>query len=82
LSWACLSFVALMAAAAPAVSAADADKAWPDRTVRIMTGSAGGPPDAVARTITLALFAACNSVRVVAYVLQTLKAAADKNGAS
>ena len=46
-----LSFMALMAAAAPAVSAADADKAWPDRTVRIITGSAGGPPDAVARTL-------------------------------
>jgi tripartite-type tricarboxylate transporter receptor subunit TctC len=24
---------------------------WPDRTVRIMTGSAGNPPDAVARTL-------------------------------
>jgi tripartite-type tricarboxylate transporter receptor subunit TctC len=46
-----LSLMALMAAAAPAVSAADADKAWPDRTVRIITGSAGGPPDAVARTL-------------------------------
>jgi uncharacterized protein with PQ loop repeat len=32
--------------------------------------------------ITLALFAACNSVRVVAYVPQILKAASDKNGAS
>ena len=32
--------------------------------------------------ITLALFAACNSVRVVAYVPQILKAATDKNGAS
>jgi uncharacterized protein with PQ loop repeat len=32
--------------------------------------------------ITLALFAACNSVRVVAYIPQILKAAADKNGAS
>jgi uncharacterized protein with PQ loop repeat len=32
--------------------------------------------------ITLALFAACNSVRAVAYVPQILKAAADKNGAS
>jgi hypothetical protein len=31
---------------------------------------------------TLALFAACNSARVVAYVPQILKAAADKNGAS
>jgi tripartite-type tricarboxylate transporter receptor subunit TctC len=47
-----LSLMALMATAAPAVSAADADdKAWPDRTVRIITGSAGGPPDAVARTL-------------------------------
>jgi tripartite-type tricarboxylate transporter receptor subunit TctC len=46
-----LSLIALMAAAAPAISAADADKAWPDRTVRIITGSAGGPPDAVARTL-------------------------------
>jgi hypothetical protein len=32
--------------------------------------------------ITLALFAACNSFRVVAYVPQILKAANDKNGAS
>jgi hypothetical protein len=32
--------------------------------------------------ITLALFAACNSVRVVAYVPQILKAATDKNRAS
>jgi uncharacterized protein with PQ loop repeat len=32
--------------------------------------------------ITLALFAACNSFRVVAYVPQILKAATDKNGAS
>jgi uncharacterized protein with PQ loop repeat len=32
--------------------------------------------------ITLLLFAACNSVRVVAYVPQILKAATDKNGAS
>jgi tripartite-type tricarboxylate transporter receptor subunit TctC len=46
-----LSFVAFMAAIAPAAYAADADKAWPDRTVRIITGSAGGPPDAVARTL-------------------------------
>ena len=46
-----LSFVAFMAAITPAVSAADADKAWPDRTVRIMTGSAGAPPDTVARTL-------------------------------
>ena len=46
-----LSFVAFMAAITPAVHAADADKAWPGRTVRIITGSAGGPPDAVARTL-------------------------------
>jgi uncharacterized protein with PQ loop repeat len=32
--------------------------------------------------ITLLLFAACNSIRVVAYVPQILKAATDKNGAS
>jgi hypothetical protein len=32
--------------------------------------------------ITLALFTACNSVRVVAYVPQIVKAATDKNGAS
>src|SRR5262245_23552488 len=32
--------------------------------------------------ITLALFAACNSFRLVAYVPQILKAASDKNGAS
>jgi uncharacterized protein with PQ loop repeat len=32
--------------------------------------------------ITLALFAACNSFRVIAYVPQILKAANDKNGAS
>ena len=32
--------------------------------------------------VTLALFAACNSVRVVAYVPQIVKAATDKNGAS
>src|SRR5262245_24322783 len=32
--------------------------------------------------ITLALFAACNSFRVVAYVPQILKAASDRNGAS
>ena len=32
--------------------------------------------------ITLALFAACNSIRVVAYVPQIFKAANDKNGAS
>ena len=32
--------------------------------------------------IALALFAVCNSVRVVAYVPQILKAATDKNGAS
>jgi uncharacterized protein with PQ loop repeat len=32
--------------------------------------------------ITLALFAACNTIRVVAYVPQIFKAATDKNGAS
>jgi hypothetical protein len=32
--------------------------------------------------ITLTLFAACNSFRVVAYIPQSLKAASDKNGAS
>lgn len=32
--------------------------------------------------ITLALFAACNTIRVVAYFPQILKAATDKNGAS
>jgi hypothetical protein len=32
--------------------------------------------------ITLALFAACNSIRVVAYLPQIFKAASDKNGAS
>jgi hypothetical protein len=32
--------------------------------------------------ITLALFAACNSIRVVAYFPQIHKAATDKNGAS
>jgi uncharacterized protein with PQ loop repeat len=32
--------------------------------------------------ITLALFAACNSIRVVAYVPQVLKAVTDRNGAS
>jgi hypothetical protein len=32
--------------------------------------------------ITLALFTACNSLRIVAYVPQIMKAAADKNGAS
>jgi hypothetical protein len=32
--------------------------------------------------ITLALFAACSNVRVVAYVPQILRAASDKNGAS
>jgi tripartite-type tricarboxylate transporter receptor subunit TctC len=46
-----ISFVAFMAAITPAVHAADADKTWPDRTVRIITGSAGGAPDAVARTL-------------------------------
>jgi hypothetical protein len=32
--------------------------------------------------ITLTLFAACNSIRVAAYVPQIFKAATDKNGAS
>jgi len=32
--------------------------------------------------ITLALFAACNSIRVIAYIPQILKAANDRNGAS
>ena len=32
--------------------------------------------------MTLALFAICNGVRIVAYVPQALKAATDKNGAS
>jgi tripartite-type tricarboxylate transporter receptor subunit TctC len=45
------SFIAFMAAVTSAVSAADADTAWPDRTVRIITGGAGGPPDAVARSL-------------------------------
>ena len=31
--------------------------------------------------ITLALFATCNGLRIVAYVPQALKAAADRNGA-
>jgi tripartite-type tricarboxylate transporter receptor subunit TctC len=46
------SFMALIAAATPAVSAAAADKAWPDRTVRIVIGSAGSSPDAAAGTLT------------------------------
>jgi tripartite-type tricarboxylate transporter receptor subunit TctC len=50
-----LSSIALAAAAAPAAHATDADKAWPDRTVRIMTGHAGSSPDAVARTLADAL---------------------------
>jgi hypothetical protein len=32
--------------------------------------------------LTLTLFAACNSIRVIAYIPQILKAANDKNGAS
>ncbi len=32
--------------------------------------------------ITLSLFAACNGVRIIAYVPQVLKAASDKNGAT
>ena len=46
-----LSFMALMVAVGPAVSAADVDKTWPDRTVRMMTGPAGSSPDAAARTL-------------------------------
>ena len=46
-----LSFMALMVAVGPAVSAADVDKSWPDRTVRMMTGPAGSSPDAAARTL-------------------------------
>jgi tripartite-type tricarboxylate transporter receptor subunit TctC len=45
-----LSFVAFMAAMTPAVCAADADKAWPTRTVRIIVPiAAGGAIDAAAR---------------------------------
>ena len=50
-----LWFVAFMAAIAPAAYAADGDKTWPDHTVRIITTSAGGAPDAVARTLADAL---------------------------
>src|SRR5262245_53041212 len=50
-----LSFLTLMAGASSALSAADADKAWPDRTVRIITGSAGAAPDALARTLAATL---------------------------
>jgi hypothetical protein len=46
-----LSLMALAAAAAPAVHATDADKAWPNRSVRIVTGPAGSSPDAVAPTL-------------------------------
>ena len=46
-----LSFLALMAGATSAVSAAAPDKTWPDRTVRIITGGAGSSPDVVARTL-------------------------------
>jgi tripartite-type tricarboxylate transporter receptor subunit TctC len=46
-----LSLVAFMAAITPAVCAADADKTWPTRTVRIVTTPAGSSPDAVARTL-------------------------------
>jgi tripartite-type tricarboxylate transporter receptor subunit TctC len=45
-----LSFVAFMAAMTPAVCAADADKAWPTRTVRIIVPiAAGAAIDAAAR---------------------------------
>jgi tripartite-type tricarboxylate transporter receptor subunit TctC len=40
-----------MAAIAPAVCAADADKAWPERTVRIITATPGSSPDVVARSL-------------------------------
>jgi tripartite-type tricarboxylate transporter receptor subunit TctC len=46
-----LCFVAFMAAIAPAVCAADADKAWPERTVRIITATPGSSPDVVARSL-------------------------------
>jgi len=46
-----LPIVALMAAVAPQAHAADGDKAWPSRTVRIVTGPVGSSPDAVARTL-------------------------------
>ena len=45
-----LSFVAFMAAMTPAVLAADADKAWPTRNVRIIVPfAAGGAMDTAAR---------------------------------
>jgi len=45
-----LSFVAFMAAISPAVYAADADKAWPVRTVRVIVPfPAGAAPDTAAR---------------------------------
>jgi tripartite-type tricarboxylate transporter receptor subunit TctC len=50
-----LSLMALTAAAAPAAHATDADKAWPSRTVRIVTGAAASSPDVVARTLADAL---------------------------
>jgi tripartite-type tricarboxylate transporter receptor subunit TctC len=46
-----LLFLALMAGANSAASAAAPDKTWPDRTVRIITGGAGASPDVVARTL-------------------------------
>jgi hypothetical protein len=46
-----LSFIAFMAAIAPAVCAADADKAWPERKVRIITTPPGSSPDGVARAL-------------------------------
>jgi tripartite-type tricarboxylate transporter receptor subunit TctC len=46
-----LSLMALAAAVASPAHATDADKAWPSRTVRIVTGPAGSSTDAVARTL-------------------------------
>lgn len=52
ISFKVLCVMALLAAASgPAAYAADTDKEWPNRTVRIMTGPAGSSPDAVARTL-------------------------------
>ena len=46
-----LAVAGFIAATIPTVYAADTDKAWPNRTVRLMTGPAGSSPDAVARTL-------------------------------
>src|SRR5262245_44816671 len=57
----------------------------PERDPQDARGDASKPIGADAMSleeITLALFAACNSFRVVAYIPQLLKAANDKNGAS